>query len=133
MFAFSDTLEGSWQWRTPFLLSAVLVVVALIVRSRLSESPEFQEAQATGKAEKNPLLATLTGDWRGILRVIALRVVESFAYYSTATYLLNYITDRHPELRPVALGAITGASILAIAVTFLAGCSPTASDAAPST
>ncbi|MER7191335.1 MFS transporter [Streptomyces flaveolus] len=121
VFAFSDTLEGNWQWRTPFLLSAVLVIVALVVRSRLSESPEFQEAQATGKTEKNPLRATLARDWRGILRVIALRVVESFAYYSTATYLLNYITDRHPELRPVALGAITAASILAIAVTFLAG------------
>ncbi|MFF1687713.1 MULTISPECIES: MFS transporter [unclassified Streptomyces] len=121
VFAWSDTLDGSWQWRTPFLLSAVLVIVALIVRSRLSESPEFQEAQASGKTEKNPLLATLADDWPGILRVIALRVVESFAYYSTATYLLNYITERHPDLRPVALSAITAASILAIAVTFLAG------------
>ncbi|MFD7408493.1 MFS transporter [Streptomyces sp. NPDC059866] len=121
VFAWSDPLDGNWQWRTPFLLSAVLVMVALIVRSRLSESPEFQEAQANGKTEKNPLLETLAGDWRGILRVIALRVVESFAYYSTATYLLNYITERHPDLRPVALSAITAASVLAIAVTFLAG------------
>ncbi|MFC9501332.1 MFS transporter [Streptomyces sp. NPDC056982] len=121
VFAWSDTLGGSWQWRTPFLLSAVLVIVALIVRSRLSESPEFQEVRASGKTEKNPLLATLAEDWPGILRVIALRVVESFAYYSTATYLLNYITERHPDLRSVALSAITAASILAIAVTFLAG------------
>ncbi|RFC75039.1 MFS transporter [Streptomyces sp. AcE210] len=121
VFAWSDTLNGNWQWRTPFLLSAALVIVALIVRSRLSESPEFQEVQASGKTEKNPLLATLADDWPGILRVIALRVVESFAYYSTATYLLNYITERHPDLRSVALSAITAASILAIAVTFLAG------------
>ncbi|MFH8569531.1 MFS transporter [Streptomyces sp. NPDC017993] len=121
VFAWSDTLDGNWQWRTPFLLSAVLVIAALIVRSRLSESPEFKEAQAGGKTEKNPFLATLADDWRAILRVIALRVVESFAYYSTATYLLSYITERHPDLRPVALGAITAASILAIAVTFLAG------------
>ncbi|MFI9030030.1 MFS transporter [Streptomyces sp. NPDC053560] len=121
VFAWSDTLHGSWQWRAPFLLSAVLVVVALIVRSRLSESPEFQEAQASGTTEKNPLRATLAADWQGILRVIALRVVESFAYYSTATYLLSYVTERNPELRPVALAAITAASILAIAVTFLAG------------
>ncbi|MFF3493348.1 MFS transporter [Streptomyces sp. NPDC002795] len=121
VFAWSATLEGSWQWRTPFLVSAVLVIAALIVRSRLSESPEFQEARAEGRTEKNPFLATLAGDWRGILRVIALRVVESFAYYSTATYLLSYITDHHPELRSVALGAITVASVLAIGVTFLAG------------
>lgn len=121
VFAWSDTLGGSWQWRTPFLVSAVLVVAALIVRSRLSESPEFQEAKAGGRTERNPFLATLAGDWRGILRVIALRIVESFAYYSTATYLLSYVTEHHPELRSVALAAITAASVLAIGVTFLAG------------
>ncbi|MEW2569137.1 MFS transporter [Streptomyces sp. NPDC047070] len=121
VFAWSSSLDGSWQWRIPFLFSAVMVIVALIVRSRLTESPEFQEARATGSTEKNPFLATLSEDWRGILRVIALRVVESFAYYSTATYLLSYLTDRHPDLKSVALGAITAASILAIAVTFLAG------------
>ncbi len=63
----------------------------------------------------------LRRDWRGILRVIALRIVESFAYYSTATYLLSHISDRHPDVRSVALGAITAASILAIGVTFAAG------------
>lgn len=121
MFAWSSTLEGDWQWRTPFLFSSVLVIVALVVRSRLSESPEFQEAQAKGATVRNPLLTTLREDWRSILRVIALRVVESFAYYSTATYLLNYLSERDPALRPVALGAITAASIVAIGMTFLMG------------
>jgi MFS family permease len=121
MFAWSATLEGDWQWRTPFLFSSVLVIVALIVRSKLSESPEFQEAQATGKVEKNPLLASIRQDWRGILRVISLRIVESFAYYSTATYLLSYVTELDPDLRPTALAAITGASIVAIGMTFFAG------------
>lgn len=121
MFAFSATLDGDWKWRLPFLVSAILVIAALIVRSKLSESPEFQEAVATGKTEKNPFLATIRNDWRGILRVIALRVVESFAYYSTATYLLNYISQRDESLRPVALGAITVASVIAIGMTFLAG------------
>ncbi|QPZ38320.1 MFS transporter [Paramicrobacterium chengjingii] len=121
MFLISANLDGDWRWRVPFLLSAVLVVVALIVRSRLSESPEFQEAKAEGKIEKNPFLTTLRRDWRSILRVISLRIVESFAYYSTATYFLNYLVERFPDLRPTALGALTAASIVAIFVTFLAG------------
>ena len=121
MFAWSATLEGDWQWRTPFLFSSVLVIVALVVRSRLSESPEFKEAQATGKVEKNPLLTSIRQDWRGILRVISLRIVESFAYYSTATYLLNYVSELDPDLRPTALAAITAASIVAIGMTFFAG------------
>lgn len=121
MFLASANLDGDWKWRLPFLLSAALVVVALIVRSRLSESPEFEDAKASGAIEKNPFLATLRKDWRSILRVIGLRIVESFAYYSTATYLLNYLTERYPDIRPTALGAITAASLLAIFVTFLAG------------
>lgn len=121
MFLLSANFEGDWKWRVPFLLSAVLVIVALIVRSRLTESPEFLETKSQGETEKNPFLATLRRDWRSILRVISLRIVESFAYYSTATYLLNYLTERFPDIRPTALGAITAASIIAIFVTFGAG------------
>lgn len=121
MFLACANLEGDLRWRVPFLLSAILVIVALIVRSRLSESPEFEEAKTEGRIEKNPFLATVRRDWRSILRVIGLRIVESFAYYSTATYLLNYLTERFPDIRPTALGAITAASLLAIVTTFLAG------------
>ncbi|MCT6836589.1 MAG: MHS family MFS transporter [Bifidobacteriales bacterium] len=121
MFALCAFLPGDWRWRIPFLLSALLIVVGLIVRSKLSESPEFQEAQASGKTEKNPLATSVHRDWKGILRVISLRIVESFAYYLTATYLLNYISEQEPDMRPVALNAITIASIVAIFATFFAG------------
>ena len=120
-FLLCANLEGDFAWRVPFLLSAVLVIVALIVRSKLSESPEFEAAKAEGKIEKNPFLTTLRRDWRSILRVIALRIVESFVYYSTATYLLSYLTERFPDIRPTALGAITAASLVAIVVTFAMG------------
>jgi MFS family permease len=121
MFLLCAGLPGDWAWRVPFLLSVVLIVVGLIVRSRLSESPEFAEVVAEGKREKNPFLATLRKDWRSILKVIGLRIVESFVYYLTATYLLNYLTQINPEVRPLALGAITAASITAIFVTFTMG------------
>jgi len=120
-FLLSSNLEGDLKWRVPFLFSAILVVVGLIVRSRISESPEFEHAVAQGNTEKNPLLATIKRDWRSILRVIGLRIVESFAYYLTATFLLSYLAQGHPETRPIALGAITVASITAIFLTFTAG------------
>ena len=121
MFVLSAGLEGDWQWRTPFLLSAVLVIAALFVRSRLSESPEFEDAKASGQTVKNPFLSAWRNDWKSILRVVSLRIVESFTYYSTATYLLNYMAERFPDIRPLALGAITAASLVAIFITFAAG------------
>jgi MFS family permease len=35
-----------WGWRIPFLLSAVLTVIGLLLRRRMGESPEFERVQA---------------------------------------------------------------------------------------
>jgi MFS family permease len=63
----------------------------------------------------------LREDWRNILRVIALRVVESCAYYLTATYMLSYITGRNSDDRSVALTGVVIASIIAVGTTLGAG------------
>ncbi|MEU0845679.1 MFS transporter [Streptomyces sp. NPDC005962] len=41
----------SWGWRIPFLASAVLVVIGLVIRLKLDESPEFERIrrQHTGR------------------------------------------------------------------------------------
>jgi len=121
MFLASAHLGGDWAWRIPFLASAVLVIVGIIVRARISESPEFAEAKAQGDVEQNPFTAALGRDWSGILRVIGLRIAESFAYYLTATFLLSYITKAHPGVKSLALSSITVAAVLAIPVALFAG------------
>jgi MFS family permease len=120
-FLAAAPLDSDWSWRIPFLASAVLIVVGLFVRMRLSESPEFEEIRAKGNVVRNPFLTVLRRDWRNILRVIALRVVESCAYYLTATYLLSYITKREPTDRGIALTGVVVASIIAVGTTLLAG------------
>jgi MFS family permease len=120
-FLASAPLDSDWSWRIPFLASAVLIVVGLIVRMRLHESPEFEAAKAKGEIVRNPFLTVIREDWRNILRVIALRVVESCAYYLTATYLLSYITQRNSGDRTIALTGIVIASVIAVGTTFDAG------------
>jgi MFS family permease len=41
-------------WRIPFLLSAVLVVIALIIRLRLQETPLFARLKAEGRSSTSP-------------------------------------------------------------------------------
>jgi MFS family permease len=120
-FLAAAPLDSDWSWRIPFLASAVLIAVGLFVRMRLSESPEFEIVKAEGKVVRNPFLTVIREDWRNILRVIALRVVESCAYYLTATYLLSYIAKRDPADRTIALTGVVIASILAVGTTLLAG------------
>src|SRR5213080_1126833 len=42
-FLVSVPLGGSWAWRVPFLLSSILIVVGIVLRLRIEESPEFEE------------------------------------------------------------------------------------------
>ncbi len=120
-FLAAAPLDNDWAWRIPFLASAILIVVGLYVRLRLSESPEFEAVKAEGRVVKNPFLTVLRQDWRNILRVIALRVVESCAYYLTATYLLSYITKRNADDRIIGLTGVVIASVIAVGTTLYAG------------
>ena len=113
-FLAAAPLDSDWSWRIPFLASSILIVVGLFVRLRLSESPEFEMAKAAGKVVRNPFLTVIREDWRNILRIIALRVVESCAYYLTATYLLSYIAKRDPADRTIALTGVVIASVIAV-------------------
>jgi MFS transporter, MHS family, shikimate and dehydroshikimate transport protein len=54
----------TWGWRVPFLLSAVLLLVGMFVRLKVTESPLFAAAQKAKKLEpqqkaKSPLLLVL--------------------------------------------------------------------------
>jgi MFS family permease len=46
---------SNWGWRMPFLLSIVLVVISIIIRLKMNESPLFQQLKTEGKTSTNPL------------------------------------------------------------------------------
>src|SRR5438045_7151446 len=49
-----DQTFGDWGWRIPFLLSAILVLLAGYIRLKLEESPLFARLKEQGKASTNP-------------------------------------------------------------------------------
>jgi MFS family permease len=64
-----DDAELSWGWRVPFWLSAIVVAVAYFIRRRLHETPEFDEAKATGAIARMPLMPLMRNHWRDVIRV----------------------------------------------------------------
>jgi MFS family permease len=44
-----------YGWRIPFLVSILMVLVSLLIRKNMEESPMFEQAKAEGKISKNPL------------------------------------------------------------------------------
>jgi MFS family permease len=82
----------SWGWRVPFWLSAVVVVVGLIIRSRIAEPPAFRREAAEQQGERVPVAALLRGHWPGVLRVV-LAALASTVSTIFAVYALNFAVD----------------------------------------
>src|SRR5207302_127061 len=51
---FGNTVFDSWAWRIPFLVSFLLVAIAIYIRLQLQETPIFEEIKAKGLMTKNP-------------------------------------------------------------------------------
>src|SRR5437016_7782383 len=45
---------SAWGWRVPFLLSFLMVAIAIYIRLQLQETPIFEEIKAKGAMTKNP-------------------------------------------------------------------------------
>lgn len=123
VFLWSTNLDSELAWRLPFLLSSVLIVAGLIIRAKVSESPEFIETKTAGLVVKNPLKEVFKNDWRTILRVIALRLAESGGFYVIVTYMLSYLTTGDDPItdRATALGGLVTAAAIGIFTTILFG------------
>ncbi|WP_363319479.1 MFS transporter [Leifsonia williamsii] len=120
-FLLSAGLGNELAWRLPFMLSAVLIIAGLIIRLKVSESPEFEEAKTAGTLVKNPILTVLRNDWRTVLRVIALRLAETGGFYVIVTYLISYITSGEIASRETALTGLIIATALGCFTTVLFG------------
>ncbi|TPW73090.1 MFS transporter [Schumannella sp. 10F1B-5-1] len=123
VFLLSSQLDSELAWRLPFLLSAVLIIAGMIIRLKVSESPEFEHTKEMGLVVKNPLWQVIKNDWRTVLRVIALRLAESGGFYVIVTYMLSYLTggDEPIAERSVALTGLITAAALGVFTTILWG------------
>ncbi|MER5433657.1 shikimate transporter [Streptomyces sp. NPDC002588] len=91
----SEAAFQSWGWRVPFLASAALVMVGLIIRARVEESPVFTQQVAAIAEEAKPrvpLIAAVRSNPKGFFAIIGLRLVELFTFYGVTTFGLAYGT-----------------------------------------
>ncbi|APF32883.1 MFS transporter [Microbacterium paludicola] len=84
----------SWGWRVPFLASAVLVAVGLLIRLKVEESPEFEAAASDADMPRIPISELLRHHWGTLLvGVLACGLGIGGAYF-TSTFMLSYTTTQ---------------------------------------
>jgi MHS family shikimate/dehydroshikimate transporter-like MFS transporter len=117
VFLVSVHLGGDWAWRVPFLASIVLVIVGLIIRAKVPESPVFTEVKDEGNVLKAPIVEVIKHDWRNILRGIGLRVAETAGYAVSITYMISYLKNAELATKSETLVGLCIASAVGIFAT----------------
>lgn len=83
-----------WGWRVPFLLSALLVIIGLYMRHRVTESPDFEAAKAKQEQEEAHTGVPLVELFRTSSKEIGLGTLSGiaplFIQSLLATFALTY-------------------------------------------
>ncbi|CAB3798720.1 MFS transporter [Pararobbsia alpina] len=116
----SDADFRSWGWRVPFIVSAVLVVLGLYVRLKISETPAFRAAIERHERVRMPVAVLLRQHWMPVLQGSLAMVVCYTLFYISTVFSLSYGVATLHFSRQSFLG------LLCIAVVFMAIATPIA-------
>jgi MFS family permease len=112
--ALDEAQFRAWGWRLPFLVSAVLVVLGLWVRLKLTETPAFVEAEQAEALPKVPIATLMLDHGRAVLAGTG-GVIACFALFYLATaFTLGYGT------KTLGYGREAMLAVELVAILFLA-------------
>lgn len=89
-----DAQFMAWGWRIPFLASAVLVLVGLWVRLRITETPDFQKTLDKGERVRLPMLSVLREHPRALLSGTFALVATFVLFYLMTVFTLGWATTK---------------------------------------
>jgi MFS family permease len=109
---FGTDVFNAWAWRVPFLLSFLMVGIAIYIRLQLQETPIFEEIKAKGQMTKNPWReAFLTTNIKYVLIAIVVLIGQGVVWYSGQFWAL-YFLQQVSKIDPLSSAYIVGAALL---------------------
>ncbi|MFJ4175196.1 MFS transporter [Microbacterium sp. NPDC089696] len=115
----TEVLQG-WAWRVPFIASSVIFVIAIFIRRRIEETPEFKKVKGDAtavKAEKVPLIAAFREAPRGVIAGFLCGTGLNVCGYLINTFSISYVVNTlevAPIVGTLAVVCGTGLSFLTI-------------------
>src|SRR5712691_2870732 len=107
----NDAFNAS-AWRVPFLVSFLLVAIAIYIRLQLQETPIFQELKAKGQMTKNPWKeAFLSANIKFVLIACIVLIGQGVVWYSGQFWAL-YFLQQVSKMDPLTSAYIVGAALL---------------------
>ena len=116
---FGNAEFDAWAWRVPFLVSFLLVAIAIYIRWQLQETPIFQEIKAKGQMTKNPWKeAFLSANIKFVLIASIIVIGEGVVWYSGQFWALYYL-QQVSKVDAITSATIVGAGLLIATPTLI--------------
>jgi MFS family permease len=109
---FGNQTFDAWAWRIPFLVSFLLVAIAIYIRLQLQETPIFQEIKAKGQMTRNPWKEAFLGSnikYVGIATIVL--IGQGVVWYSGQFWAL-YFLQQVSKVDALTSAYIVGAALL---------------------
>jgi MHS family alpha-ketoglutarate permease-like MFS transporter len=87
---FTENELKQWGWRIPFVIGAMLSLIAFYLRSSLEKTASFREVE--NKKQKGTIRELLRYP-RAILTVVGLTLGGTVAFYTFSVYMQKYLTN----------------------------------------
>jgi MFS family permease len=109
---FGTKVFDEWAWRVPFLVSFLLVAIAIYIRLQLQETPIFQEIKAKGQMTRNPWKeAFLSSNIKYVLIATVVLIGQGVVWYSGQFWAL-YFLQQVSKVDALSSNYIVGAALL---------------------
>jgi len=116
---FGNDAFNAWAWRVPFLISFLLVAIAIYIRLQLQETPIFQEIKAKGQMAKNPWKEAFLSQNIKFVAIASIVVIgEGVVWYSGQFWALYYL-QQVSKVDPLTTAYIVGAALLLASPTLI--------------
>ncbi|WP_069807753.1 MFS transporter [Vulcanisaeta thermophila] len=85
---------ASIGWRIMFGIGAIIAIIGVYIRLRISESPVFMSARSRGQISRLPLVdAFRAGYWKRILNGLGFIIGGTAMTYTTGVFAVSYLTS----------------------------------------
>ncbi|HEU0276458.1 MAG TPA: MFS transporter [Rhodanobacteraceae bacterium] len=118
-----DSFFIQWGWRIPFVFALVLAIVAVLLRSKLEESPKFERFQREVRApcsravrRPNPLREAIRHPRNAVLGIL-IGLPQSIAGYIVLVFGISYVVQERGTSAEIGF---VGAMIVGVCQIFIA-------------
>jgi MFS family permease len=116
---FGEAEFNAWAWRVPFLVSFLLVAIAIYIRLQLQETPIFEEIRKKGQMTTNPWKEAFMGPNLKFVLIASIVVIGQGVVWYSGQFWALYFLQQVSKIPALDSAWIVGCALLLATPTLI--------------